>query len=387
MITTVRGITVLGSTGSIGTQTLNVIQQHANLFSLRFLTCNTRVEDLAKQVEAYKPYGVAIREEEAWKKFKLLCPNFSGPILCGEKGLCEAASDSETNIVMSAMVGFSGVVPTMAAISSGKTICLANKETLVSAGEIITSAAHKHKAPLLAVDSEHSAIAQCLVGEDVSSVERIILTASGGPFKDFTVEQLKTVTPQQALQHPNWDMGAKITIDCATLMNKGFEVIEARWLFGLHADQIDVVVHPQSIIHSMVQFVDGSLKAQLGVPSMLVPIQYALLYPHRLPLQVDRVNFTDFQNFTFEPVDTSRFPCLQIAYDVMSTGGNAPCIANAANEIAVQNFLKGAIGFTDIPKVIEYSLLQMEVVSNPSLAAIIETDIEARRIAASWKKH
>lgn len=385
MTNDVRGITVLGSTGSIGTQTLQVILQNAQQFAIRFLTCNTKVEELAKQVQLHHPYGVAIRDEAAWKQFKVLCPNFSGPILCGEEGLCEAASDPETHVVMSAMVGFSGVVPTLAAINARKSVCLANKETLVSAGEIITEAARKNNVALIAVDSEHSAIAQCLVGEDLSCVERIILTASGGPFRTFTALELKSVTAAQALKHPNWDMGAKITIDSATLMNKGFEVIEAKWLFNLQPSQIEVVIHPQSVIHSMVEFVDGSTKAQLGVPSMLVPIQYALTFPHRLPLNVERVNLASYKQLTFESVDKSQFPCLQIAYNVMETGGTAPCVANAANEVAVQRFLKGAIGFTDIPEIIEFSLSNMQVATNPSLAAIIETDIEARRIAESWK--
>lgn len=378
MNTAQRIITVLGSTGSIGTQTLNIISRNPEVYSLRWITCNTRVAELAEQVQQYKPYGVAIRDKQAFQQFKQLCPDFSGPILCGEDGLCLAASDPQNTIVMSAMVGFSGVVPTLAAIRAGHTIGLANKETLVSAGSIITTECRVYGATLLAVDSEHSAILQCLAGERLGEVEEFVITASGGPFRDFTLEQMQHVTASQALKHPNWTMGAKITIDSATLMNKGFEVIEARWLFDVPSDRIKVVVHPQSIIHSMVQFVDGSIKAQLGLPSMLLPIQYALTYPRREFLAGERLNLTQLQQLTFFEPDLSRFPCLRIAYDVLAVGGSAACVANAANEIAVAKFLAGRITFPEIPAMIENALEHIEHVSDPSIADIIAIDAATR---------
>ena len=378
MNTEQRIVTVLGSTGSIGTQTLDVVSRNPQEYSLRWITCNTRVADLAQQVERYKPYGVAIRDKQAYAEFKRLCPLFTGPILCGEDGLCLAASDPQNTIVISAMVGFSGVVPTLAAIRAGHTIGLANKETLVSAGSIITTECRVYGATLLAVDSEHSAILQCLLGESISEVEEFVITASGGPFREFSVEQMQDVTAKDALQHPNWTMGAKITIDSATLMNKGFEVIEARWLFNVPAEKIKVVVHPQSIIHSMVQFVDGSVKAQLGLPSMLLPIQYALTYPRRKPLSSPRLNLTHIQNLTFQEPDLARFPCLRIAYEVLREGGSAPCVANAANEIAVAKFLAGSIGFLEIPATIEKALAHIEHVVDPSIANIIEIDAATR---------
>ncbi|GMV53302.1 MAG: 1-deoxy-D-xylulose-5-phosphate reductoisomerase [Chlorobi bacterium] len=373
-----RTITILGSTGSIGTQTLQVVAGLPSEFTVRWITCNTRVDDLVRQVQEYNPYGIAIRDETACRRFRELLPTYTGEVRCGEEGLCEAAADPENNLVMSAMVGFSGVVPTMAAIQSGCTVALANKETLVSAGELITATLKEHNAALLAVDSEHSAIAQCLQGENLKSVQRIILTASGGPFRTATAEELATMTPAQALRHPNWDMGNKITIDSATLMNKGFEVIEARWLFNLDATAIDVVVHPQSIIHSMVEFCDGSVKAQMGLPSMLVPIQWALTYPQRTPMNMKTPDLAEIGALTFEKPDVHKFPCLQIAYDALRTGGTAGCIVNAANEIAVYAFLDNRIRFTDIPTVILKTLERMNITDAPSLPAIIETDAEAR---------
>ncbi|MCO6466502.1 MAG: 1-deoxy-D-xylulose-5-phosphate reductoisomerase [Bradyrhizobiaceae bacterium] len=384
-----RTITILGSTGSIGTQTLEVLDtlsaqgagDHADTFVVRWLTCNTRVADLVPQVRKYKPYGVAIRDEAACAQFKSLCPDFTGPVLCGEEGLCEAAADPANTIVMSAMVGFSGVVPTVVAIRAGHPIALANKESLVSAGEYITGIAREQGVPILAVDSEHSAIAQCLVGEELKSISRIVLTASGGPFLNTSTEQLDDVSPEQALKHPNWMMGAKITIDSATLMNKGFEVIEARWLFGVHASQIDVVVHPQSIIHSLVEFVDGSVKAQLGIPTMHIPIQYALTYPRRLASPVQPMSLTKLGSLTFFEPDHQRFPCLKLAFDALEAGGTAGCIVNAANEVAVHAFLNKHIRFTEIPRVIERTLESMKNQQNPSLPTILETDAEARIIA------
>lgn len=376
-----RTITILGSTGSIGSQTLDILARRGDDFRLNFITCNTRVDDLIAQVRRHKPRGVAIRDEEAWRSFRMQCPEFTGPVLLGEEGLCEAAAHSDNDVVMSAMVGFSGVVPTMAAIRTGAVIGLANKETLVSAGDVMTTAAREHGATLIAVDSEHSAILQCMAGERTADIEKFIITASGGPFRTFTYEQLADVTAEQALRHPNWTMGAKITIDSATLMNKGFEVIEARWLFDLAPEHIDVVIHPQSIIHSMVQFVDGSVKAQMGLPTMLVPIQYALTYPVRLPLDIPRMDLAAMSTLTFERPDVDRFPCLRIAYDVLKEGGTAACVANAANEIAVAAFLEGRGSFTGIASLIERTLEDMESVAHPSLDDVIAVDAEARRRA------
>lgn len=376
-----RTITILGSTGSIGSQTLDILARRGDDFRLNFITCNTRVDDLIAQVRRHKPRGVAIRDEEAWNSFRMQCPEFTGPVLLGEEGLCEAAAHSDNDVVMSAMVGFSGVVPTMAAIRTGAVIGLANKETLVSAGDVMTAAAREHGATLIAVDSEHSAILQCMTGERTADVEKFIITASGGPFRTFTHEQLADVTAEQALRHPNWTMGAKITIDSATLMNKGFEVIEARWLFDLAPEHIDVVIHPQSIIHSMVQFVDGSVKAQMGLPTMLVPIQYALTYPVRLPLDIPRMDLAAMSTLTFERPDVDRFPCLRIAYDVLKEGGTAACVANAANEIAVAAFLEGRCSFTGIASLIERTLADMESVAHPSLDDVVAVDAEARRRA------
>lgn len=380
-MTGTRTITLLGSTGSIGTQTVDIIERHRAQFDVRYLTCNTRVDDLAEQVRRLRPYGVAIREEAAWRRFTSIVPDFTGPVLCGEEGLCEAAADPSNDVVMSAMVGFSGVVPTMAAIRAGHVIGLANKETLVSAGEVMTAAADAYGATLIAVDSEHSAILQCMSGERRTDIEKFIITASGGPFRTSDRTALATVTAAQALKHPNWSMGNKITIDSATLMNKGFEVIEAHWLFGLPASKIDVVIHPQSIIHSMVQFVDGSVKAQMGVPTMLVPIQYALTYPNREPLDIPRMDLVALGSLTFEHPDLDRFPCLRIAYDVLEEGGSAACIANAANEVAVAQFLEGRIGFLDIPACIERTLSNMERVAHPSLDDVVAIDAAARAVA------
>ncbi len=377
-------ITILGSTGSIGTQALDVVGRMGQEARLRWITCNTRWMDMAEQVRRYRPYGVAIRDEEARAAFIREVPEFTGPVLCGEEGICQAAADAENTFVLSAMVGFSGVVPTMAAIRAGHVIGLANKESLVSAGSILMPAVAEHGATLLAVDSEHSAIAQCIIGEHVDDVEKLIITASGGPFRGMTSEQLLSVTPEQALKHPNWSMGAKITIDSASLMNKGFEVIEARWLFDLPGDKIDVVIHPQSIIHSMVQFIDGSVKAQMGIPTMLVPIQYALSYPRRLPLDIPRMDLAAIGSLTFEAPDRERFPCLQIAYEVLEAGGSSGAIVNAANEVAVSAFLDHKLAFTDIPNVIRFTRDHMEHTNDPSLADISAIDAEARRVAREF---
>lgn len=385
-MTSTRTITILGSTGSIGTQTLQVLAGLGEQFRVRWLTCNTRWEDLAQQVRAVQPFGVAIRDEVACAAFREHS-GFTGVILSGEEGLCTAAADPENDVVMSAMVGFSGVVPTMAAIRAGHIIGLANKETLVSAGHVMVPAARASGATLLAVDSEHSAIAQCLVGEQASSISRLVITASGGPFRATPADELVHMTAAQALRHPNWTMGAKITIDSATLMNKGFEVMEARWLFDLPASRIDVVVHPQSIIHSMVEFVDGSVKAQMGIPTMLVPIQYALTYPERQPLDQPRMDLVALGSLTFEHPDRERFPCLQLAYDALEAGGSAGCVLNAANEVAVYAFLEGRIRFTAIPEVIQRTLHKMEHVADPSLSVIVDIDQEARSVATEHLSH
>jgi 1-deoxy-D-xylulose-5-phosphate reductoisomerase len=375
-----RSITILGSTGSIGRQTLDVLTNLHGSFTARWLTCNSRWEDLAEQVLVHRPHGVAIREEAAWKAFTEHV-DFDGVVLCGEEGLCEAAADSENSVVMSAMVGFSGVVPTMAAVHAGHTIGLANKESLVSAGHLIMPAARQHGATVIAVDSEHSAILQCLVGERRDHVSRFIITASGGPFRMIPLDELDKMTWQQALQHPNWIMGNKITIDSATLMNKGFEVMEAHWLFDAQAEEIDVVIHPQSIIHSMVQFIDGSVKAQMGVPTMMVPIQYALTYPERRALEIESMDLAQMGSLTFERPDTQRFPCLKLAYDALQSGGSAGCVINAANEVAVHAFLHDRLRFTDIPRLIESSLEHMEHLSHPSLTDIVDLDARTREFA------
>lgn len=382
-----RVVTILGSTGSIGTQGLDIISRHPDHYELRWITCNTKWRELAEQVRTHRPYGVAIREEEAWRAFRAEMVDFAGPVLCGEEGIAEAAADAANDVVLSAMVGFSGVIPTMAAIRAGHVIGLANKESLVSAGAVLMPAVVEHNATLLAVDSEHSAILQCLVGERPSDIARLIITASGGPFRTFPAERMANVTPSMALAHPNWSMGAKITIDSATLMNKGFEVMEARWLFDLPASSIDVVVHPQSIVHSMVEFVDGSVKAQMGLPTMLVPIQYALTFPHRMPLDIPRMDLASIGSLTFEAPDTARFPCLRMAYEALEVGGSAGAVLNAANEVAVARFLDGSLPFLGIADVIARTLENMEHVAHPSLDDIVAIDADARRVAADLITH
>jgi 1-deoxy-D-xylulose-5-phosphate reductoisomerase len=378
-----KTLSILGSTGSIGQQALEVIERYHPDIRIGFLTTNANVDLLCKQVEHYKPYGVAIGSEDAYHRFRA-CSSFNGPVLCGIDGICQAAAWSESDVVLSALVGFAGVQPTLAAINAGKTIALANKESLVVAGKLITAAARERAVPLLAVDSEHSAITQCLVGEHPESVERVILTASGGPFRTLPLETLARVTPEQALRHPTWTMGAKITIDSATLMNKGFEVIEAYWLFGLDADQIAVLIHPQSIIHSLVEFRDGSVKAQLGVPDMRLPIHYALTYPHRQPTTLPRINWEQLRTLEFEQPDPVRFPCLQLALDALRAGETAPAILNAANEIAVTAFLQRQIALTDIPRIIEQTLAAMPTEELTSLEALVELDHVARQRARQF---
>lgn len=379
-----RTVTILGSTGSIGSQALDILARTSNDVRLRWITCNTRWQDLVDQVRRHQPYGVALREESAWQAFREACPEFRGPVLCGDDGICQAAADPENDVVLSAMVGFSGVLPTMAAIKAGHIIGLANKESLVSAGNVLVPALVPHGARLIAVDSEHSAILQCVVGERPSDIARLVITASGGPFRTHSIEAMRDVTPAMALRHPNWSMGAKITIDSATLMNKGFEVIEARWLFDMSSDEIDVVIHPQSIIHSLVEFVDGSVKAQMGLPTMLLPIHYALTYPHRAPLDIPRMDLAQIGQLTFEAPDMARFPCLQMAYDTLRAGGSAGAVLNAANEVAVSAFLDETISFLDIPRTIAFTLEHMEHLYHPSLDQIVAIDGEARRLAQSF---
>lgn len=375
-----RTLTILGSTGSIGTQTLDIVRQFKDDFFINVLTANTRIKELEDQIREFNPKAVAISNEDAWKEFKNTT-SFKGEILCGEEGVIAAASHPDNDIVMQALVGFSGVAPTLAAIQQGATIALANKETLVSAGSIVMKSAKEKQVPILAVDSEHSAILQCMAGEERSMIDKIILTASGGPFREFEKDAFSSITREQALKHPNWVMGQKITIDSATLMNKGFEVIEARWLFDLTPEQIEVVIHPQSIIHSLVQFGDASIKAQLGTPDMRVPIIYALFHPERRHADLPKLDLLTAGNLSFFKPDTERFPCLQLAYDAMKTGGTAPAILNAANEIAVQYFLENKARFLQIPQIIEKVLGQMPIIDNPDIHQIDEADNEARNLA------
>ena len=378
-----RTLTILGSTGSIGTQTLDIVRQFKDDFSINVLTANTRIKELEDQIREFNPKAVAISNEDAWKEFKNTT-SFKGEILCGEEGVIAAASHPDNDIVMQALVGFSGVAPTLAAIEQGATIALANKETLVSAGSIVMKSAKDKQVPILAVDSEHSAILQCMAGEERSMIDKIILTASGGPFREFEKDAFSSITREQALKHPNWVMGQKITIDSATLMNKGFEVIEARWLFDLTPEQIEVVIHPQSIIHSLVQFGDASIKAQLGTPDMRVPIIYALFHPERRHADLPKLDLLTAGNLSFFKPDTERFPCLQLAYDAMKTGGTAPAILNAANEIAVQYFLENKASFLQIPQIIEKVLGQMPIIDNPDIHQIDEADREARNLTKKY---
>ena len=378
-----RTLTILGSTGSIGTQTLDIVRQFKDDFSINVLTANTRIKELEDQIKEFNPKAVAISNEDAWREFKSNT-SFKGEILCGEEGVIAAASHPDNDIVMQALVGFSGVAPTLAAIEQGATIALANKETLVSAGSIVMKSAKEKQVPILAVDSEHSAILQCMAGEERSMIDKIILTASGGPFREFEKDAFSSITREQALKHPNWVMGQKITIDSATLMNKGFEVIEARWLFDLTPEQIEVVIHPQSIIHSLVQFGDASIKAQLGTPDMRVPIIYALFYPERRHADLPKLDLLSAGNLSFFKPDTERFPCLQLAYDAMKAGGTAPAILNAANEIAVQYFLENKASFMQIPQIIEKVLGQISIIDNPEMHQIDEADREARILAKKF---
>ncbi|MFZ4619746.1 MAG: 1-deoxy-D-xylulose-5-phosphate reductoisomerase [Bacteroidota bacterium] len=373
-----KNIALLGSTGSIGTQTLDVISHFPKDFNAVYLTANSNTTLLAEQIRRFHPKGVVVSTEQAAKELK---KKITGriEILVGEEGLMEIVQRADVDIVVSSLVGFSGLKPTIKAIEAKKKIALANKETLVVAGEIIMPLVERNRVDLLPVDSEHSAIFQCLVGELPNKVEKLILTASGGPFRTKSKEELRNVTREQALKHPNWTMGSKITIDSATLMNKGLEVIEAHWLFSMPADKIDVVVHPQSIIHSMVEFVDGSIKAQLGIPDMKVPIQYALTYPSRSASKFPRVHFPSLSEMTFFEPDKDRFPCLQIAFDALNEGGTIPAVMNAANEVAVAKFLKDEITFMEIPNMISSAMEKHSNRTNPSLEEIVEADRETRQ--------
>ncbi|GJM61944.1 1-deoxy-D-xylulose-5-phosphate reductoisomerase [Persicobacter diffluens] len=377
-----RNIAILGSTGSIGTQALEVIAEQQEHFEVSLLTARRNADLLIQQAIAFKPNTVVITEESLYDKvFDALDPH-GIKVYAGNSALNSVVQMNEIDIVLTALVGYSGVIPTIKAIEAKKHIALANKETLVVAGEIITKLAEENGVSILPVDSEHSAIFQCLVGEEYNPIERIILTASGGPFRGKKAEELANVTKAQALKHPNWDMGAKVTIDSASLMNKGLEVIEAKWLFDLHTDQIDVVVHPQSIIHSMVEFEDSSIKAQLGLPDMRVPIQYALGFPKRMKNKFPRFNFMDYPNLTFEQPDTKTFRNLQLAYAAIEKGGNMPCILNAANEIAVQAFLEDRIGFLNMSDLIEKCMQSGEFIAQPSLEDLINTDKVIRNLAS-----
>lgn len=374
-----RNIALLGSTGSIGTQALDVIKRNPQRFCVSVLTAHQNWELLVKQAIEFQPNVVVIVEENHYEKVKEALANQPIKVYAGEAAMSQVVQMEEIDMVLTALVGFSGLKPTLAAIKAGKHIALANKETLVVAGEIVTALAEQHKVAILPVDSEHSALFQCLVGETGNPLEKIILTASGGPFRGYSWEQLLKVTPAQALKHPNWEMGAKITIDSASMMNKGLEVIEAKWLFGLKNEQIEVIVHPQSIIHSLVQFEDGSMKAQMGLPDMRLPIQYALAFPQRIENDFPRFDFMKYPSLTFEGIDKQVFKNLDLAYKAMETGGIAPCVLNAANEVANPAFRAGKIGFTQIAELNERALHAISAKKNPSLEDLFAADAEARR--------
>ena len=376
-----KQIAILGSTGSIGTQALQVIEEHPDLYEAYALTANNQVELLAEQARKFMPAAVVITNEAKYLQLKEMLADLPIQVYAGADALCEIVEAKPIDVVLASMVGYAGLRPTMNAIKAGKAIALANKETLVVAGELINALAQQYHTPILPVDSEHSAIFQCL--EPNNALEKVILTASGGPFRTFSMEQLQHVTREQALKHPNWDMGAKITIDSATMMNKGFEVIEAKWLFGVRPDQIEVVVHPQSVIHSMVQYEDGAVKAQLGMPDMRLPIQYAFSYPQRIKASFDRLDFSKMTELTFEQPDMNRFRCLALAYEALNRGGNMACIVNAANEVVVSAFLKERISFLRMSEVIEQSMAKVPFIQTPTYEDYVATDAEARRIAES----
>lgn len=377
-----KNIAILGSTGSIGTQTLQVIAAYPERFNVEVLTANNQVELLAEQAKRFKPNMVVIANEEKYPRLCELLKDEDIKVYAGSEAISQVVQASTVDTVVTAMVGYSGLLPTINAIKAGKTIALANKETLVVAGDLINRLIGEYKVAILPVDSEHSAIFQCLVGEHANPVEKILLTASGGPFRGKDLAYLKTVTPAQALKHPNWHMGAKVTIDSASMMNKGFEAIEAKWLFGVKPEQIEVLVHPQSIVHSMVQFADGNVKAQLAIPDMRLPIQYALTYPERLLSEMPRLDFTSGMGLTFEKPDTRVFRNLALAFEAMRQGGNVPCVLNAANEVMVAAFLEGKVSFTAMSDVIEKTLEQVAFVATPVLEDYVASDREGRVKAA-----
>lgn len=379
-----KGIAILGSTGSIGTQALEVIAAYPDQFDLQVITAGKNADLLIEQALKFEPNVVVISEETLYDKVKDALVDTDIHVYAGDDALCQVVEGTEIDTVLTALVGYAGLKPTLRAIWAKKNIALANKETLVVAGELVTSEAQKNGVNIYPVDSEHSAIFQCLVGEFHNKIEKIYLTASGGPFRGFSFEQLQKVSKEQALKHPNWDMGAKITIDSASLMNKGLEVIEAKWLFGLRPDQIDVIVHPQSIVHSLVQFEDGSMKAQMGLPDMKLPIQFALTYPDRWKTDFPRFNFMDYPQLTFEQADRANFKNLDLAYKAMEMGGTAACALNAANEVAVDAFLKDKITFLQIGELNEAVVKGMRLVQQPTLEDYVAIDSESRTFAQDW---
>ena len=381
-----KQIAILGSTGSIGTQTLDVVRQHPNEFSVYALSAHRSLDLLIQQALEFNPAVVCIADEHLYQPLREALSDLPIKVMAGEQAIAEMVTMPAIDVVVAAMVGYAGLRPTIEAIKAKKTIALANKETLVVAGEIICRLAKRHQVSILPVDSEHSAIFQSLVGEDMHSVEKLLLTASGGPFRTFTYEQMQHVTAAQALQHPNWEMGAKITIDSASMMNKGVEVIEARWLFDIPVEKIQVLVHPQSVIHSAVQFVDGSVKAQLGTPDMRIPIQYALTYPKRWLSDVPRLDLFAVKQLTFEEPDMQRFPNLRLAYEAMEKGGNMPCILNAANEVVNLAFREGKCGFLQMSEVIEQTMGTTSFITEPTYEDYVQTDKEARKIAKELLK-
>lgn len=374
-----RRIAILGSTGSIGTQALDVISQHPDMFEVELLTANGNWQQLAEQAIKFKANSVVICDQTKYQElFNTLDPH-DIKVFAGAKSIAELVCGSNIDIVVTAMVGFSGLLPTLSAIKAGKTIALANKETLVAAGSIVMAMSQKYNSPIIPVDSEHSAIFQCLKGE-AATIEKILLTASGGPFFRSAPTEIANATPEMALNHPKWNMGAKVTIDSASMMNKGLEMIEAHWLFGKAPQDIEIVIHPQSIIHSMVQFSDGSVSAQMSIPDMRLPIQYALSYPYRIDLNTSRIDFAKLGELQFFPPDRAKFPCIQIAYNAIEQGGNIPCAMNAANEIAVDLFLKEKIKFGEIPNIIESAISKIDYIKNPTIEDIFETDKKTRLI-------
>ena len=382
-----KRLAILGSTGSIGTQALQVVAEHPELYEVRILTANSQADLLIGQALRFEPDAVVIADESKYHYVSEALANHPIKVFAGARALCEVVEYSTVDTVITALVGFCGLEPTISAIKAGKQIALANKETLVVAGELVTALAMQYKAPILPVDSEHSAIFQCLAGEPADTVSRLLLTASGGPFRCLPASELATVTAHQAMRHPTWKMGAKITVDSATMMNKGFEVIEAKWLFGITPDRIDVVVHPQSIIHSAVEFVDGTIKAQMGAPDMRLPIQYALSYPSRLKLSHSHLDIFQTASLTFEKPDLNRFPCLTLAYEAINKGGNMPCILNAANEVANLAFRNGRITYPQLYQTLETTMQSATFCNTPSLDTYLSSDKESREIAETIIKN